>query len=141
VQILDFILLFHENTATKLLTIARTGRNRGGSELNAYCPNDTDADTLSYAESIRKSLGLSGNTKLLLGAAWASHQQQRMFSMFAETLCADVAMGTNAEKRPLLVMTSLTSENKIVQVFQALTPSQCQWIIDWCFCEAFVKLK
>ena len=94
-------MLFHENTATKLLTIARTGRNRGGSEHNAYCPNDTDADTLSYAESIRKSLGLSGNTKLLLGAAWASHQQQRMFSMFPETLCADVTMGTNAEKRPL----------------------------------------
>ena len=139
-QSLDFILLVHDNTATKLLTITRTGRNRGGSEHNAYCPNDADADTLSYAESIRKSLGLSGNTKLLLGAAWASHQQQRMFSMFPEALCADVTMGTNAEKRPLLVMTSKTSENKIVRVFQALMPSQCRWIFDWCFCEAFVKL-
>jgi hypothetical protein len=85
-QSLDFILLVHENTATKLLTITRTGRNSGCSGHNAYCPNDTDADNLSHAESIRKSLGLNGNTKLLLGAAWASHQQLQMFSMFSETL-------------------------------------------------------
>ncbi len=50
---------------------------------------------------------------------------KRMFGMFPETLCADVTMGTNAEKRPLLVMTAKTSENQIVRVFQAFLPSQC----------------
>ena len=138
---LDYILLVHDNTATRLLTITRTGRNRGSSsEHNHYCPRETDASTLSYAESVRKALGLSGNTKLLLGAAWASKQQKRMFGMFPETLCADVTMGTNAEKRPLLVMTAKTSENQIVRVFQAFLPSQCRWIFDWCFRDAFVQL-
>ena len=105
---LDYILLVHDNTATRLLTITRTGRNRGSSsEHNHYCPREADASTLSYAESVRKALG------------------KRMFGMFPETLCADVTMGTNAEKRPLLVMTAKTSENQIVRVFQAFLPSQC----------------
>ena len=97
---LNFILLIHENTATKLLTNTRIGKVRGTNEQSAYCPNITDANTLSCAESVRKLLGLSGNTKLLLGAALVFVQQQRMFFIFPETLCADVTMGTNAEKRP-----------------------------------------
>ena len=60
--------------------------------------------------------------------------------MFPEKFCADVTMGTNAEKQPLLLMTCKTSENKIVRVFQAFMPSQCRWIFDWCFLDAFVKL-
>jgi hypothetical protein len=70
---LDYILHVHNNTATWLLTITRTGRNRGSSsEHNLYCPRETDASTLSYAELVRKALGLSGNMKLLLGALFSN---------------------------------------------------------------------
>jgi hypothetical protein len=41
---LDFILLVHENTATRLLAISR-----GTTELNEYCSSETDANTMSYA--------------------------------------------------------------------------------------------
>ncbi|KAI2508130.1 hypothetical protein MHU86_6303 [Fragilaria crotonensis] len=77
--------------------------HKDSSKQNEFSLNDTDtADTLSYAESIRRLHGLSSeDTKILLmGLHHGLHgtkQWQQMYVMFPETLYVDEAMGTIPE--------------------------------------------
>lgn len=76
---------------------------KDSSKQNEFSLNDTDtADTLSYAESIRRLHGLSSeDTKILLmGLHHGLHgtkQWQQMYVIFPETLYVDEAMDTIPE--------------------------------------------
>jgi MULE transposase domain len=94
----------------------------------------------AYANSIRQSLQLNDNAEILLGVAWTSDEERRRFSMHPEVLAVDVTEQTNKEKRPVVLVASLTPDNETCTLVKGILPSNRKWVFDWLFGTALPEL-
>ena len=86
-----------------------------------------------HAEKVRDSLSITGADCILMAVAWTTNDAQRKFQMYPEFTGSDVTFGTNAERRPLLVMCGKDSNDKAFSHTWAFLPSQSRWVFDWFF--------
>lgn len=100
--------------------------------VNNVTLGDATESPISFANTVRNALKISGMpTKILLAVAWTSDESQRLSEMFPEVTSSDVTEKSNAEKRPLLMDVSLTSENKTFINTWAFLPSKASWVFEW----------
>jgi len=60
----------------------------------------------------RKANDLGEEHKVVVSFAWAHNEEARLFSMFPEFSCVDLTFGTNRERRPLLIFSSMSGFKK-----------------------------
>jgi MULE transposase domain/SWIM zinc finger len=95
---------------------------------------------VAYVSTIRRSMDIPDTNQVLLAAVWTSDPQRRLYTLFPEVTAADVTEQTNKEKRPLLLLGGLTSDNESFTFCQAFLPSQQKWVFDWFFSTAVPAL-
>lgn len=95
------------------------------------------ADTpKTTAEEIYNSLGIDGDTSILLLIAWCTDKQRCLLTLFPKAASSDVIFKTNNEKRPALHICTKTSMNETFGGIYSFLPSQAIWAFDymWSVC-------
>jgi len=71
---------------------------------------------------------------LMIGVAWVTRMEKRLFQQFPSVLKIDCTVETNKENRPLLVVMGMTMMAKASQFFEPiLLPNQRMWMFHWIF--------
>lgn len=103
----------------------------------------TAVDKLALGSSlntIMSHLKVDAGQKILIGVAWATQRERRMFDLFPEILQIDVTHQTNREGRPLAVTCSFDGNREVFTPVRAFLPSECKWVFNWLFAEAIPTL-
>ena len=130
-----------------LLKVYKKKKDKDGSQPreevdhNEMSWNPQDGDTVqTYADKVRDSLSITGSSCILLAVAWTTNTAQRLLELFPEFQCTDVTMGTNAERRPLIISCGKDGNNEAFSHTWAFLPSQSRWVFQWYFSYAFPAL-
>lgn len=155
----SYILLFDKGQS-EMIHARRPGRAEREREVMFHCihrrsGNDVVAEDIGitvaastnveddpeeYITRIRHSMSIPNANQVLLAAVWCTDQQRRFVTLFPEVMAADVTEQTNKEKRPLLLLGGLTSDNESFIFCQAFLPSMQQWVFHWFFNQAVPAL-
>lgn len=154
---ISYILLFDKGQSD-MVHVRRPGRLEREREVMLHCverqsgnnivaqdvaivstPRVED-DPMEYINRIRRSMSIPDTNQILLAAAWCTDQERRLVSLFPDVMAADVTEQTNKEKRPLLLLGSLTSNNESFTFCRAFLPSMQRWVFDWFFSTAVPAL-
>lgn len=95
-----------------------------------------EEDPMEYINRIRRAMSIPDTNQVLLAAAWCTDQERMLVSKFPEVMAADVTEQTNKEKRPLLLLGGVTSDNETFTFCKAFLPSMQRWVFDWFFDKA-----
>ncbi len=69
----------------------------------------------------------------MIGCAWTTPPEKRLFKMFGEVLHIDCTADTNYEDRPFLTITGRDSNGKMFTVIRAFLPNERAWVFRWLF--------
>jgi MULE transposase domain/SWIM zinc finger len=134
-------VLLYDHPDSKLVTVRKPSKKEISltqavtSEVVTECilPGHQQQAAAGYIKSLRKSLMVDDNQKILLAAAWISDEERRLVSLYPEVLGVDITEQTNKEKRPLIILAGLTGDNKTYTAARALLPSAQGWVFKWFF--------
>lgn len=91
---------------------------------------DIDESSNKFIKSIIDGLDL-GTGEFLIAVCWVTANARRYHQLYPSVLGLDVVFGTNAEQRPQLRGTGISSSNKNLPIVDALLPNQSKWIFNW----------
>ncbi len=97
-------------------------------------------DMYSYAMSHRESFSNAIDEPIWIALAYVTPQSRRLFRMYPHVLKFDVTMGTNDEKRPLLIVSGRTPWGENFIVMRVYLPNERAWVFRWVFQMALPKL-
>jgi hypothetical protein len=112
-------------------------------ETNEAAVTDATDSAIAFAqrvrartleERVRDNLSITNSGgQILLAVAWTTKAAQGMLAKFPEATVADVHMGTNAEKRPLMLIIGKTATNKAFAATYALLGNmgRCMFNFVW----------
>jgi len=87
----------------------------------------------NYVSQNRGILLVQSTQALMIGVAWVTGHEKRLFQQFPYVLKIDSTMDTNKENRPLLVITGRDNDGKSFTVLRAYLPNQRMWTFHWIF--------
>ena len=76
-------------------------------------PVDEASEITKFASEHRNLLHVHPSQDLMIGVAWATPPEKRLFRQFPEVLFIDTTQDTDKENRPLLLVTGLTSDGSV----------------------------
>lgn len=95
---------------------------------------DVEVDDMhSFAKSHRRSLSVQDKQDLMIGCAWTTPPEKRLFKMFSEVLHIDCTSDTNVESRPFLTITGRSTTGKMFSIIRAFLPNERAWVFRWLF--------
>lgn len=96
-------------------------------------PDTEVGDMQSFARHHRESLVVDDKQNLMMGCAWTTPPEQRLFRMFSDVLHIDCTADTNIESRPFLSVTGRDSNGRMFSVIRAFLPNERAWVFRWIF--------
>jgi hypothetical protein len=96
-------------------------------------PMSEATDMQMFAEDHRNSLHVLDDQDLMIGCAWTTPCEKRLFKMFSEVLHIDCTADTNIECRPLLTISCRDSCGSMFVVLRAFLPNERAWVFRWMF--------
>jgi hypothetical protein len=119
----------------------------GGSSTNDELQTNTmelplseNQDLLDFADEHRQELQLTNDQQLMIGCAWVTPNEKRLFQMFPEVVHVDATADTNNENRPLTTITIRDSRGNVVTVLRVFMPNERAWAFRWLFQVVFYTL-
>ena len=107
-------------------------------ELTTFAVNNDDSNGLVMQNDMETEVRLlheqmtcSRTGKILLAVSWCTKQMSRAFHMFPEVCSWDVTMGTNAERRGMLIGCVYNSSFKSVPMTFTFMPNLRRWAFQW----------
>jgi MULE transposase domain len=95
---------------------------------------ECEADVMhEFGSKHRCSLLVNDNQDLMMGCAWTTPPEKRLFKMFSEVLHIDCTADTNHEDRPFLTITGRNSLGNMFTVLRAYLPNERAWVFRWLF--------
>ena len=95
---------------------------------------DTEVGVMQlFAKEHRQSLEVDDKQDLMMGCAWTTPPEQRLFRMFSDVLHIDCTADTNIESRPFLSVTGRDSNGHMFSVIRAFLPNERAWVFRWIF--------
>ena len=101
--------------------------------VKVVLPDSDDLDMQLFARTHRHSLLVDDKQDLMIGCAWTTPPEKRLFKMFGEVLHIDCTADTNYEDRPFLTITGRDSNGKMFTVIRAFLPNERAWVFRWLF--------
>ena len=83
---------------------------------------------------------ISVNGECCIAFAYVTPQSRRLFRLYPHVLKFDVTMGTNEERRPLLIVSGRTPWGENFIIMRAYLPNERAWVFRWVFQIAMPKL-
>ncbi len=99
--------------------------------VKVVLPDSEDLDMQLFVRTHRHSLLVDDKQDLMIGCAWTTPPEKRLFKMFGEVLHIDCTADTNYEDRPFLTITGRDSNGKMFTVIRAFLPNECAWVFRW----------
>jgi len=96
-------------------------------------PDTEVGDMQLFAKQHRLSLLVDDKQDLMMGCAWTTPPEQRLFRMFSDVLHIDCTADTNIESRPFLSVTGRDSNGHMFSVIRAFLPNERAWVFRWIF--------
>ena len=96
-------------------------------------PDNESEDMQSFAKSHRELLLVDDKQDLMIGCAWTTPPEKRLFKMFSDVLHIDCTSDTNVESRPFLTITGRDSNGKMFSIIRAFLPNERAWVFRWLF--------
>lgn len=96
-------------------------------------PTCETEDMHSFAKAHRNALFVDDKQDLMIGCAWTTPPERRLFKMFSEVLHIDCTADTNHEDRPFLTVTGRDSTGKMFTIIRAFLPNERAWVFRWLF--------
>ena len=97
-------------------------------------------DMYSYAMSHRQCCSNMPDEPIWIALAYVTPQSRRLFRLYPHVLKFDVTMGTNEEKRPLLIVSGRTPWGENFIIMRVYLPNERAWVFRWVFQTAMPKL-
>jgi hypothetical protein len=101
--------------------------------VKVVLPDSEETDMQLFARTHRHSLLVDDKQDLMIGCAWTTPPEKRLFKMFGEVLHIDCTADTNYEDRPFLTITGRDSNGKMFTVIRAFLPNERAWVFRWLF--------
>lgn len=96
-------------------------------------PNGEVCEMQTFAQEHRDSLAVQDKQDLMMGCAWTTPAEKRLFMMFSDVLHIDCTSDTNIESRPHLTITGRDSTGSMFVAVRAFLPNERAWVFRWIF--------
>ena len=103
-------------------------------------PRDENQNMFQYALSHREKVANADSDYLWIALAYVTPQSRRLFRLYPHVIKFDVTMGTNEEKRPLLIVSGRTPWGENFIIMRVYLPNERAWVFRWVFQTAMPKL-
>jgi MULE transposase domain/SWIM zinc finger len=93
-----------------------------------------------FALEQRRALRCHPDDLVMIGIAWVTPHERRLFRMFPEVLKTDCTASTNNENRPFFAASGMTSDHGVFVAVRAFLPNERCWTFRWLFQKVFIQL-
>jgi MULE transposase domain len=93
-----------------------------------------------FALEQRRALRCHPDDLVMIGIAWVTPHERRLFRMFPVVLKTDCTASTNNENRPFFAASGCNSDHGVFVAVRAFLPNERCWTFHWLFQKVFIQL-